>query len=126
MDMAREVFAKMDWESELAAVQAAVAAGKEVFLPEFGLTQDEDRTLVISTVDSDTVSFYMQYPDRVSVYSVGPKGATTENPRYEKAFSIEFCGGPHVTHTGEIGHFKIAKEEASSAGIRRIRGVIED
>ncbi len=70
--------------------------------------------------------FGQKYPDRVSVYSVGPKGATTENPRYEKAFSIEFCGGPHVTHTGEIGHFKIAKEEASSAGIRRIRGVIED
>jgi alanyl-tRNA synthetase len=70
--------------------------------------------------------FGQKYPDRVSVYSVGPKGAATENPQYEKAFSIEFCGGPHVTHTGEIGHFKIAKEEASSAGIRRIRGVLED
>jgi len=69
--------------------------------------------------------FGQKYPDRVSVYSVGPKGATTENPQFDKAFSIEFCGGPHVTHTGEIGHFRIAKEEASSAGIRRIRGVIE-
>jgi alanyl-tRNA synthetase len=69
--------------------------------------------------------FGQKYPDRVSVYSVGPKGATVEDPQFEKAFSIEFCGGPHVTRTGEIGHFRIAKEEASSAGIRRIRGVIE-
>ena len=70
--------------------------------------------------------FGQKYPDRVSVYSVGPKGATVENPQFDNAFSIEFCGGPHVTHTGEIGHFKIMKEEASSAGIRRIRGVVED
>ena len=69
--------------------------------------------------------FGAKYPDRVTVYSVGPKGATLENPQFEKAFSMEFCGGPHVTHTGAIGHFKIAKEEASSAGIRRIRGVID-
>ena len=69
--------------------------------------------------------FGQKYPDRVSVYSVGPKGATAENPQFDKAFSIEFCGGPHVTHTGEIGKFKILKEEASSAGIRRIRGVID-
>jgi alanyl-tRNA synthetase len=70
--------------------------------------------------------FGQKYPDRVSIYSVGPKGATAENPRFDKAFSLEFCGGPHVTHTGEIGKFKILKEEASSAGIRRIRGVTEN
>ena len=69
--------------------------------------------------------FGQKYPKRVSVYSIGPKGATLENPQFEKAFSIEFCGGPHVTHTGEIGHFTIAKEEAVAAGIRRVRGVIE-
>lgn len=69
--------------------------------------------------------FGQKYPDRVSVYFIGPKGASMENPQFDKAFSIEFCGGPHVAHTGEIGHFKILKEEASSAGIRRIRGVIE-
>jgi alanyl-tRNA synthetase len=70
--------------------------------------------------------FGQKYPERVSVYSVGPKGATLENPQFEKAYSIEFCGGPHITHTGEIdGTFRIAKEEAVSAGIRRVRGVIE-
>ncbi|MCR4328682.1 MAG: alanine--tRNA ligase [Patescibacteria group bacterium] len=69
--------------------------------------------------------FGAKYPSRVSVYSVGPKSATLENPQFDKAFSIEFCGGPHVMHTGEIGEFTIKKEEAVAAGIRRIRGVIE-
>jgi alanyl-tRNA synthetase len=69
--------------------------------------------------------FGQKYPARVSVYSIGPKDATLADPKFSEAFSIEFCGGPHVSHTGEIGHFKIAKEEAVAAGIRRIRGVIE-
>ncbi len=68
--------------------------------------------------------FGQKYPARVSVYSIGPKSATLANPQFSEAFSIEFCGGPHVSHTGEIGHFTIAKEEAVAAGIRRIRGVI--
>lgn len=72
--------------------------------------------------------FGAKYPDRVSVYSVGPKNATEENPQLDEVYSIEFCGGPHVTHTGELsesGTFKILKEEAVSAGIRRIRAVLE-
>jgi alanyl-tRNA synthetase len=64
--------------------------------------------------------FGAQYPETVSVYSVGPLG---------NAFSIEFCGGPHVANTGELGgggkRFKIIKEEASSAGIRRIKAVLQ-
>ncbi len=68
--------------------------------------------------------FGQKYPERVSVYSIGPKSATIDNPQLHHAFSIEFCGGPHVTHTGEIGQFKILKEESVAAGIRRIRGVI--
>ena len=72
--------------------------------------------------------FGAKYPERVSVYSLGPKEATEGNPMHAQAFSIEFCGGPHVTHTGELaqsGVFKIQKEEAVSAGVRRIRAVLQ-
>lgn len=71
--------------------------------------------------------FGAKYPDHVSVYSVGPAGATAEDPRYANAYSIEFCGGPHVENTSELaygGVFKILKEEAVAAGIRRIKGVL--
>ncbi len=56
--------------------------------------------------------FIEKYPDIVTVYFVGD-------------VSKELCGGPHVSHTGEIGHFTIKKEEASSAGVRRIKAIIE-
>ncbi len=59
------------------------------------------------------------YGDIVKVYKIGYV------PEIDKAFSIEFCGGPHVKNTGELGHFKIAKEEAVSAGVRRIKAVLE-
>ena len=52
--------------------------------------------------------FIERYPDIVTVYSIGD-------------VSKEICGGPHVKHTGELGRFKIKKEEASSAGVRRIK-----
>ncbi|MBI1960703.1 MAG: alanine--tRNA ligase, partial [Candidatus Liptonbacteria bacterium] len=60
--------------------------------------------------------FREKYPDRVKVYFTGDS--------MENAYSKEFCGGPHVTHTGEIGTFKIIKEESSSAGVRRIRATV--
>ena len=70
--------------------------------------------------------FGAKYPDTVSVYSLGPKDATQENPQFDRAFSIEFCGGPHVSNTSELsGTFKIQKEEAVAAGIRRIKAVLE-
>ena len=56
--------------------------------------------------------FIEKYPDMVTVYSIGE-------------ISKELCGGPHVKNTSEIGKFKIKKEEASSAGVRRIKAVIE-
>ena len=56
--------------------------------------------------------FIEKYPDRVTVYSIGD-------------VSKELCGGPHVKHTGELGKFKITKEEASSAGVRRIKAILE-
>ncbi|OGZ07400.1 MAG: hypothetical protein A3C93_02935 [Candidatus Lloydbacteria bacterium RIFCSPHIGHO2_02_FULL_54_17] len=69
--------------------------------------------------------FGQKYPDRVSVYSVGPKDATPENPQFDKRFSIEFCGGPHVKNTGELSKFRILKEEAVAQGVRRIKAVLE-
>ena len=77
--------------------------------------------------------FGAKYPDMVSVYSVGPRGASESSPQFDKAFSIEFCGGPHVANTSELAgpstgsgqaHFKIQKEEAVAAGIRRIKAVL--
>lgn len=61
-------------------------------------------------------SFNEKYGDIVKVYFIGD-----EKNGY---FSREFCGGPHVKNTGELGHFKIQKEEAVSAGIRRIKAVL--
>ncbi|MEK7076842.1 MAG: alanine--tRNA ligase-related protein, partial [Patescibacteria group bacterium] len=61
--------------------------------------------------------FKEKYPEKVKVYFAGES--------LDKAVSKEFCGGPHVGHTGEIGKFKIAKEEAVGAGVRRIRGAVE-
>ena len=62
--------------------------------------------------------FREKYPPRVKVYTVF-------DPKTGEVFSKEFCGGPHVEHTGTIGRFRITKEGSSSAGVRRIRAVIE-
>lgn len=74
------------------------------------------------------MEFGVKYPDMVSVYSVGPAHAVEGNPDIENAFSLEFCGGPHVANTREIHEggkrFKIQKEEAVAAGVRRIKGVL--
>jgi len=61
--------------------------------------------------------FKEKYPDTVKVYYVGSS--------LESAYSKEFCGGPHVTNTATVGVFTILKEEAVSAGIRRIRATVE-
>ena len=62
------------------------------------------------------MEFGHKYPDRVSVYFVGP---------HDHFFSAEFCGGPHITHTGELGMFKIMKEESAGSGIRRIYATLQ-
>lgn len=61
--------------------------------------------------------FEKKYPDEVSVYYIGDS--------LENAYSKEFCGGPHVENISVLGHFKIIKEEAVSAGTRRIKAVLE-
>ena len=57
--------------------------------------------------------FIEKYPDIVTVYTIGDN------------ISKELCGGPHVKNTNELGHFKIVKEESSSAGVRRIKAILE-
>jgi alanyl-tRNA synthetase len=66
-----------------------------------------------------------KYEEMVKVYTVGdPEGLPVADPA-APTFSREFCGGPHVPHTGVIGKFKILKEEAVSAGVRRIKAIVE-
>lgn len=84
----------------------------------------EDFKVTIETLPVEeakkTGALYMErskYPDPVKVYTVGSE---------TEVFSKELCGGPHVAHAGEIGKFKIVKEESSSAGVRRMRAVISE
>ena len=85
----------------------------------------EDHTVTFAefekTYARDTLhahgQFWEKYPDTVKVYTVGD---------FERPVSRELCGGPHVEHTGMLGKFKIKKEESSSAGIRRIKAVLEN
>ncbi len=79
----------------------------------------EDLVVTMETMDKNTAvksgaeaMFIEKYADIVNVYSIGD-------------VSKEICGGPHVEHTGVLGTFKIKKEEASSAGVRRIKAVLE-
>ncbi len=79
----------------------------------------EDLTVTVETMKKEDAiksgaecMFIEKYPDDVTVYSIGE-------------VSKELCGGPHVKHTGELGHFKIIKEEASSSGVRRIKAILE-
>ena len=94
--------------------------------------------------------FWEKYPEKLRVYTIGEgrgdlradqnaetttedDGATTgndatstnQNGAIYDFVSREICGGPHVEHTGVLGHFKIVKEESSSAGVRRIKAILE-
>ncbi len=74
-------------------------------------------TMEIMTLDEAksagaTALFTQKYDEKLKVYSIGD-------------FSKEVCGGPHVERTGSMGHFRILKEESSSAGVRRIKAVLE-
>jgi alanyl-tRNA synthetase len=67
----------------------------------------------IDAVKEGAIAFFKEkYPETVTVYSMGD-------------FSKEICGGPHTQSTGELGSFKIVKEESSGAGVRRIRAILE-
>ena len=73
----------------------------------------EEMTVEEAKKAGATGLFENKYGEKVKVYTIGD-------------FSKEICGGPHVKHTGELGKFKILKEESSSAGVRRIKAVFVD
>jgi alanyl-tRNA synthetase len=87
-----------------AQVNEAIAAAADITVEE--MTVDEARAAGAIGLFGD------KYGERVKVYTMG-------------SFSKEICGGPHANNTRELGHFKIQKEEASSAGVRRIKAVLE-
>lgn len=96
------------------------------------VNQKIKESLSIQRVDMDKsyaeqlgaqMEFGKKYPDRVSVYFVGlDPNVSAEKATANDFFSAEFCGGPHVTNTNELGTFSIVKEESAGAGIRRIYG----
>ena len=95
-------------EEEIRAVEALVnekiAEDIPVVYREMSLQEARDEHFV-GVFDS-------KYGDVVKTYTIGD-------------FSKEMCGGPHVEHTGVLGHFRIVKEQSSSAGVRRIKAVLE-
>ncbi|MEI6022651.1 MAG: alanine--tRNA ligase [bacterium] len=90
-------------------VNEKIAAGLSVIKREMSLAEAESI--------GAQMEFGAKYPETVSVYFIEDQNRTP--------FSKEFCGGPHVSNTKEIGKFKIQKEEAVAAGIRRIKATIE-
>ncbi|MGI6317077.1 MAG: alanine--tRNA ligase [Christensenellales bacterium] len=93
-----EISALEKWVNDAIAADAAISC--------------EEMSLDLAEASGAIGLFGSKYGDRVKVYTMGP-------------FSKEICGGPHAARTGELGHFIIQKEQASSAGVRRIRAVLE-
>ncbi len=82
---------------------------------------DMKEMILEDALKSGALHFFKEkYPPKVKVYSVGDFKADPP-----EIFSRELCGGPHVKNTGEIGHFKILKQEPLGSGLRRIRATID-
>ncbi len=84
-------------------VQNAIDAGVDITCEEMSVPEAKQNGAIGVFGD--------KYGERVKVYTMGD-------------YSCEICGGPHANNTGELGTFKIKKEEASSAGVRRIKAVL--
>jgi alanyl-tRNA synthetase len=98
---------------EIAAIEKQVNEWIAADLPVVHAEYDKD-------IARDTLKahgqFWERYPEKVTVYTIGDEKAPV---------SREICGGPHVTHTGVLGKFKIVKEESSARGVRRIKAVLQ-
>jgi len=90
-------------------VNAAIGAKLDVV--------NEEMTLEAARSANAMGVFESKYGEKVTVYSILNDAG--------EIVSREICGGPHAKNTGELGHFKITKEEASSSGVRRIKAILE-
>ncbi|MDR1858058.1 MAG: alanine--tRNA ligase [Treponema sp.] len=99
-------------KEQLAKVEAIVNEQIQKDLP----VSIEVMGLETATASGAIALFGEKYESQVKVYTIGPPSGF---------FSKEVCGGPHVERTGCLGKFKIQKEQSSSAGVRRIRAVLE-
>lgn len=102
-------------EAEIKEVENIVNKKIEENLP----VKMEEMTLEEAKKEGAMGVFEARYGERVKVYSIG------DPAKGGQVFSKEICGGPHVQNTGILGKFKIVKEEASSAGVRRIKAILE-
>ncbi|HML49200.1 MAG TPA: alanine--tRNA ligase-related protein, partial [Clostridia bacterium] len=100
-------FGRKMTREELETVEKLVNEAIEADLP----ISCEEMTVEEAKEQGAIGLFESRYGERVRVYTMGDR-------------SMEICGGPHAKHTGELGSFKIQKEESSSAGVRRIKAVI--
>ncbi len=96
-------------------VNGAISQNYQVVCEELSLDEAKKRG-AMGVFDS-------KYGEKVKVYTIGHL-EDSNNINFAKAFSQEICGGPHVQEIGSLGHFKIQKEEASSAGVRRIKAIL--
>lgn len=95
-------------DSEIEQVERSVNRMIEADLP----VVCEEKLLEEALDEGAIGLFRSRYGDRVKVYRIGD-------------YSLEICGGPHVSRTGELGHFRILKEKSSSRGVRRVRATLE-
>ena len=98
-------------------VNGAISQNYGVVCEELSLTEAKKRG-AMGIFDS-------KYGEKVKVYTVCHLD-DSHQINFSDVFSQEICGGPHVKETGGLGHFKIQKEEASSAGVRRIKAILEN
>ena len=97
-------------------VNGAIAENYKVYCEELSLDAAKARG-AMGVFDS-------KYGEKVKVYTIS-EAKELKDIDYPKAFSQEICGGPHVEEIGNLGHFRVQKEESASAGIRRIKAVLE-